>query len=614
MKSSIREFAIICLACALVTAVFTACQPQDEPQKSVESKTYTMSIRASKGTEAESPADGSVKRVLSLNGDTLNASWAQGERVTVYNITKAADLGGYLEAQDNAATTALIGTLTGTIEGGDALKLKFLSPSYDLQEGTLEYIAEYCDYAEATVTVADVTDGTITITEPTAAFENQQAIVKFTPTDIANGDSLNLHRLIVTAGQTTVTAIYPLGMKEVFVAIPAISDQAVSLTAITTSNYICTYERASVTFANSQYYDITVKMTKQYIDLSWIVSDVIAMDGDELRGSMWVDQGGNFKVSIADSATVTLGGITINGVDQDNYEWAGITCLGDATIILKDGTTNTVRGFNSMYPGISIPENKTLTIQGTGSLDVSCNGSASGIGGGDMMSCGSIIINGGNITATGGGGAGIGGGLLAYCGDIAINGGTITAIGGTGAPGIGSGAGGPCSTISITGGNVTATGGQYGAGIGTGMGSGLTGSYDTIIIRGGTVEATGGQYGAGIGGGYNYFSCGDINIIGGTVTATGGVNAAGIGSGHYISGYEPGAFGNITIYNTVTRVTALRGDSAVNSIGAGVSSSCDTVTIGGTVYWGETTQGSGTYEYKNGGDTYLTASPLVYQP
>ena len=81
------------------------------------------------------------------------------------------------------------------------------------------------------------------------------------------------------------------------------------------------------------------------------------------------------KISIADGATVTLDGVTINGENSLDYKWAGITCEGDATIILKDGSTNTVKGFYEDYPGIHVPSEMTLTIKGetagTGSLEAS---------------------------------------------------------------------------------------------------------------------------------------------------------------------------------------------------------------------------------------------------
>ena len=194
----------------------------------------------------------------------------------------------------------------------------------------------------------------------------------------------------------------------------------------------------------------------------------------------------NVKVSIADKATVTLDGVTINGVTNvSNYMWAGLNCLGDATIILKDGTTNTVKGFHSDYPGIHVPENKTLTIEGSGSLTASSNGGGCGIGGGYGIDCGNIVIAGGTITATGGDyyAAGIGGGFYAGCGTISITGGTINATGGEEAAGIGGGQQGSCGNISITNGvtSVTATKGDN-ADYSIGAGAGVVSSCGTVTI------------------------------------------------------------------------------------------------------------------------------------
>jgi hypothetical protein len=73
-------------------------------------------------------------------------------------------------------------------------------------------------------------------------------------------------------------------------------------------------------------------------------------------------------------------------------------------------------------------------------MAVSSNGYGAGIGGGNNISCGNIVIKGGHITATGGSqAAGIGGGESTSCGNITISGGIIEATGGQSAVGIGSG-------------------------------------------------------------------------------------------------------------------------------------------------------------------------------
>ena len=254
-------------------------------------------------------------------------------------------------------------------------------------------------------------------------------------------------------------------------------------------------------------------------DLSTINADYTASNGETLTGTL----ASNVKISIADGATVILNNVTINGTNDSNYEWAGITCLGNATIILSG--TNTVNGFYGVYPGIQAAAGKTLTINGTGSLTASSYGKGAGIGGGFDVACGNIEIQGGTITATGGQyGAGIGGGDRADCGNITISGGTVNA-----------------------------TGGERGAGIGGGRRGPTSGS------------------------------CGNIIISGGTVTATGGENAAGIGGGR---GYNTGnlsSCGTITITTGVTKVTATMGSGATYSIGAGKYGTCGTVTIGGNV-------------------------------
>lgn len=297
--------------------------------------------------------------------------------------------------------------------------------------------------------------------------------------------------------------------------------------------------------------------------LSTLSSDYTAADGETLYGTL----AGNYKISIADGATVTLKDVTIDG--SGNY--AGINCMGDATIIL-DGTNN-VKGYSSDYPGIYVPRYKTLTILGTGSLTAIGNGCGAGIGGRSDTYCGNIVIEGGTITATGGlAAAGIGGGYD-YCGDITISGGTVTATGGDKAAGIGSGSTGSCGSITISGGTVTATGGLEAAGIGTGS----YGSCGNITINEGvtSVTATKGfdAYNS-IGAGY-HGSCGTVKI---------GGNVGAISKSPYtfpvitdLSTVD----GNYTALNLETLTGTLAGNYMI-SIAAGATVTLKDMTIGGT--------------------------------
>jgi hypothetical protein len=284
------------------------------------------------------------------------------------------------------------------------------------------------------------------------------------------------------------------------------------------------------------------------IDLSTVTASKTAQDGDVLTGTLdGTTQ--KYKISIADGATVTLDGVSVNGVTDgaadaslSTVNWAGLTCEGNATIILKEGTTNTVRGFYHRCPGIFVPQGYTLTIDGPGTLNASGSISteanhvdksgnlitcAPGIGSAVLVTAGNIVINGGTINATGGwASASIGGNFLTGCGNITITGGTVNAMGSLAAAGIGGGWVASCGDIAITGGTINATGGDYinsdatGNDGGPAIGGSPCGSCGTITI-GGTANVTvtkglGAPYSIGQGGSWNNVSayCGTVTVYG----------------------------------------------------------------------------------------------------
>lgn len=360
----------------------------------------------------------------------------------------------------------------------------------------------------------------------------------------------------------------------------------------------------------------------------------INTEGDAVvpAGEFWLIEGTGESVAksitIGDGAMITLNGINIT---------KNIACEGDATIILADGSENTVSESTTDHAaGIAVgPTDKTLTIKGepagTGKLNAQGDYACAGIGSKVNASCGNIVVEGGDITAKGGfEAAGIGTGvahnfedpITIQCGDITIRGGKVEATGGVDAAGIGTGynigygiSHNICGAISISGGVVKASSASSGAGIGcgyqgncgdieirgddtkvtavggngyAGIGSGSkdgsygsTSSCGTITIYGGTVEATGGTNGAGIGSGREG-ECGKITISGGVVKASSASNGAGIGCGLI------GVCGDIEISGDDTKVTAVGGLGGAG-IGSGQSeypkdSRCGHITIlGGTV-------------------------------
>jgi len=248
-------------ALLIVSATFVACTNDDniidETQQPANGK-YTMTINASKG-------DGATTRALTLSGKTLSATWATTENVYVKKGSDWAT--GSLNPQADGATATLKGELSGiTIAENDVLTLQFPKSgdiTYDGQLGTLADIEANFDYATASVTVASISaSGNINPEAATTTFTNQQAIVKFTLIDKADGTtSLSATQLVVSDGTNSYTVTPASATSEIYVAIPGFSGQTVTLTAtVGTDTY--TYEKSGVTFQNGKYYEITVKMAK----------------------------------------------------------------------------------------------------------------------------------------------------------------------------------------------------------------------------------------------------------------------------------------------------------------------------------------------------------------
>ncbi len=331
--------------------------------------------------------------------------------------------------------------------------------------------------------------------------------------------------------------------------------------------------------------------------------------------SMWcitAFAAGNVQYIDANGNTQTVAEGEYTSVTAEDTEWttgtyvvdsnvtvsSRIAVSGNVVLILEDGKT-----LNAENGGISVGKGQSLTIcaqsQGTGTLLAKSNsnttfGSAA-IGGDDGSNLsgytrfkggngnpddavfGTIVINGGNITATAdkSRGAAIGSG---YYGDgnegsITINGGNITADASTSnyAAGIGTAslssssdtADGGSAKITINSGTINAKGGSEGAGIGGGK-------YDhgyTITITGGNITASSESYGAGIGGG-GYAPGGTITISGGYINATGTNGGAAIGEGNQAEQKSYAKNGtNITIGGG-TVIATVTGSSSANGIGA----------------------------------------------
>ena len=252
-------------ALLMVGAAVTSCSSDDsiigEPDAP---QVYTMTVEASKGT------NGTRTLALADGGTTLTSTWTAGDKVKVYNSSDT-EL-GELTAQTAGVNTTLSGTLSSLPSNNETLTLKYLSPDYDTQDGTLtgteNSIDKVCDYATATVT-ATVSGSSVTTTN--ASFENQQAVVKFTLKNKADNNDLSATELKVTADGNTYTVTPASAASVLYVAVPAISAKQVTLTAKVGSTYY-DFGTTSATFENGNFYRITVKMSNGTLSGKFSVS------------------------------------------------------------------------------------------------------------------------------------------------------------------------------------------------------------------------------------------------------------------------------------------------------------------------------------------------------
>ena len=524
---------IFALAALLMAgAAFTACSSEDnsieQPANPVGEKTYTLTINASKGVNAST-------RALALDGAKLVASWADGDELSVFKATSptectAGNLLGTISTVASAISAdgdqaTFTGTLSGTVSDGDKLMLvyhpaAFAITGFSSQAGTLAS-ASNLDCATAQVT-ASVSGSDITISETSATFTTQTAMLKLTLTDGTN--KLNATQLKILATMTILgnpmtveiatfnlaAATYTAnGAGILYFALPDQATVAAALYANIIKTYpalatslkvtdvstalvgaTLTYDatvgsdtytatKTGYTFAAGKYYAGTLAMVP-LTDLSKLTGAYTAKNGETLTGTT------DKQISIEAGATVTLKNVNIS------VSSFCIKCEGDATIILADGSTNTLNSTNNDYPALWAGDaGTTLTIQGsTGELNVSSGDYCAGIGGGysnTYRTCGNIMIVGGIITASGGDlAAGIGADCCpATCGNITITGGTVKATGGYSAPGIGGGSGetdtNKCGDITIasTVTKVTATKGENAP---YSIGQGIGGTCGTITF------------------------------------------------------------------------------------------------------------------------------------
>lgn len=280
----------------LAGLMLAACSSDDTPeQKSMEPvkepvRTFYMTVDAAKESNDDNTR---TTRALSLDGSKLTASWAIGEKVYVYAAYGTPDtfwFSGYLEAKSAGTTTQLNGALSlpDTWKGSISdhvpypynLTLQFPKTGlrlYTGQKGTLADVSANYDYAVAENVTFDI-EGDHIRAVAAATFHSQQAIVKFTLKDKADGTTLlNPTSFTVAYNSENIVlseipaATYTTnGNGVLFVAFPALTKEQMEDVDVTTSVTLTavvggktySFTKDPYKFQNGKYYEIGVKMTK----------------------------------------------------------------------------------------------------------------------------------------------------------------------------------------------------------------------------------------------------------------------------------------------------------------------------------------------------------------
>ena len=220
-----RQKLYIVIASIVLASVCTGCKKVDnEPVSS-----YSMTVDAVK------------TKTLSDNGSAISSTWTAGDEVTVWSSDGTTTQYGTLTAAGSGSSTTLSGTLSSLPADGETLLLKYLSPDYANQDGTLTgsaaSIDKLCDYATATVT-AMVSGNSVTTTD--AAFESQQAILKLTIKNSSGSDitSTITKLTIIDIDGAKSYQVTPSSLSTIYVALPAISNGRLAFIANDgTANY-----------------------------------------------------------------------------------------------------------------------------------------------------------------------------------------------------------------------------------------------------------------------------------------------------------------------------------------------------------------------------------------
>ena len=250
---------------AALALTFAACSNDDNDfenpaQQPAEAQGIPFTATISMG------GDKATTRALSENGSGLTATWTVGEKVALIH-------NGNIDEVEVASVSGNDATISGTITtDADGADVTVIFPYSAVDLDTKDVKADLL-YTQSNGTLADVAakydvrkgngklkvSGTASLNDD-VTLTNQFAIFKFTTKNSDASATINVKPLTITIGAQDYVITLASATSELFVALPAISSQAVTFTATGSDSKTYTASKASVTFTAGKFYQSTVTL------------------------------------------------------------------------------------------------------------------------------------------------------------------------------------------------------------------------------------------------------------------------------------------------------------------------------------------------------------------
>lgn len=270
-----------------------------------------LKVKGVKATSDEKPAawDGTITAQLAAKlaytgGNTTDGlttmTWAVGEHIAIlYKVSgtkKVAD--AEITAVDGTTGAA---TIQFTVEDGtpdntpctlvypysaakdDHTGVNDAATLLAAQDGTL---SANLDVRVGAGTIQTTTPGLTVTTQPAAQF----AIFKFTTKNSGGTANIDVTKLTITIGAQNYVITPASATSELYVALPAVADQAVRFSATDSDSKTYTCSKASVTFAARKYYQSMLKMAPP-ITVTWNNDDITGSGNSFSKGGVTITAG-----------------------------------------------------------------------------------------------------------------------------------------------------------------------------------------------------------------------------------------------------------------------------------------------------------------------------------